>query len=231
MRILALAFGLLVALLAPLTPVSAQNPLVTEIQRSLAREGYNVGSADGVLGHQTRAAIKAFEQAWGLPVTGAPSPRPFMAFKGNRPGSPPTLATTAGSKPVAETKIADRKPVRKLRLLPPDTQRANDVLHAVPPESPFATRNWLIRDQAAAGGAIGPPFGVFLEEGGSVVGPRFASKLQWTADGQAFSMTYQNSIGQKIVRTARLITTSRMEGQAEGPGGKIWRWAAEAEPR
>ncbi len=43
------------------------------LQRGLTRAGYDAGTADGVLGPQTEAAISAYQRANGLPITGAPS--------------------------------------------------------------------------------------------------------------------------------------------------------------
>lgn len=43
------------------------------LQKGLARAGYDVGEPDGVIGPKTLAAIRAFEQAKGLAVTGRPS--------------------------------------------------------------------------------------------------------------------------------------------------------------
>lgn len=96
--------------------------------------------------------------------------------------------------------------------------------------SPFAPRNWLIRDYPEDGAPSRPAFGVFLEEGGKVAGPRFAGRLRWQADGNRFTMTYRNSIGQEIERTGWLHGQSRIEGEATGPDGRTWRWLAEAEP-
>lgn len=41
-----------------------------EIQRLLTAQGFDTGGTDGVLGAKTQAAIEAFEQSRGLPVTG-----------------------------------------------------------------------------------------------------------------------------------------------------------------
>ena len=41
---------------------------VFEIQRSLTRGGYNPGPIDGVIGHQTMAAVKAFQKDFNLTV-------------------------------------------------------------------------------------------------------------------------------------------------------------------
>lgn len=40
------------------------------VQRGLARRGYDVGPADGVIGTQTKAAVSDFQRREGLPVTG-----------------------------------------------------------------------------------------------------------------------------------------------------------------
>lgn len=44
---------------------------VLEAQIALARRGFSPGPIDGVAGYQTRAALRAFQQQQGLPVTGA----------------------------------------------------------------------------------------------------------------------------------------------------------------
>jgi lytic murein transglycosylase len=43
------------------------------LQRGLTRAGFDAGTADGVLGPQTRGAIEAWQRANGRPVTGEPS--------------------------------------------------------------------------------------------------------------------------------------------------------------
>ena len=49
---------------------SARN--IYELQIALARHGISSGSVDGVMGSQTRAALRAFQMKEGLPVTGEP---------------------------------------------------------------------------------------------------------------------------------------------------------------
>lgn len=44
------------------------------IQRSLAARGYDIGTIDGVIGAKTEAAIRVFEAAQGLTVTGSATP-------------------------------------------------------------------------------------------------------------------------------------------------------------
>jgi len=57
----------------PAAPVA--DPMVRATQQELIRLGLLNGGADGVMGPRTSGAISNFEQAHGLPVDGAPSPR------------------------------------------------------------------------------------------------------------------------------------------------------------
>ncbi|MDG4650434.1 lytic murein transglycosylase [Roseibacterium sp. SDUM158017] len=45
-----------------------------ELQRRLSAAGFDAGTADGVIGRRTEAAIRDFQRARGLGVTGTPSP-------------------------------------------------------------------------------------------------------------------------------------------------------------
>jgi lytic murein transglycosylase len=51
---------------------------VQEAQKLLKQQGYDVGKADGVIGAQTRAAVKAVQQKLGLPADSYPDPT-FLA--------------------------------------------------------------------------------------------------------------------------------------------------------
>jgi len=65
----------------PLRRGSADAPTreqVQHAQKRLARLGYSVGKADGVIGAQTRAAVKAVQQKLGLPADSYPDPT-FLA--------------------------------------------------------------------------------------------------------------------------------------------------------
>ena len=59
-------------------PAPGERPLarheVQEMQRRLASLGYTVGKLDGVVGAQTRAAVRAFQQRVGMPADGYPTP-------------------------------------------------------------------------------------------------------------------------------------------------------------
>ncbi len=41
---------------------------ISELQQLLVRAGFNVGKVDGVLGQQSRTAIKAMQVKYGLPA-------------------------------------------------------------------------------------------------------------------------------------------------------------------
>ena len=45
-----------------------------ELQEGLAARGYNPGPADGIIGANTRRAVRAFQQSLGLPADGYPTP-------------------------------------------------------------------------------------------------------------------------------------------------------------
>jgi hypothetical protein len=55
--------------------------LSAAVQTELARRGYYQGPIDGVIGPGSREAIRSFQQAEGLPVTGLIDPRLLRALK------------------------------------------------------------------------------------------------------------------------------------------------------
>jgi lytic murein transglycosylase len=52
-----------------------------EIQRRLTAAGFDTGGADGVIGSRTTAAISAYQQRAGLPVTGQPSRELLLSLR------------------------------------------------------------------------------------------------------------------------------------------------------
>ncbi len=79
----ALAVGILADRLVGVPPLQAgrdvDNRALTrtqslELQRRLIALGYESGHPDGVLGPKTRAAVRAYQEATGLPADGYPSP-------------------------------------------------------------------------------------------------------------------------------------------------------------
>jgi hypothetical protein len=50
--------------------IPANGSIVVAVQRRLAQTGYYRGTIDGVIGNETRRAIRAYERGHGLPVDG-----------------------------------------------------------------------------------------------------------------------------------------------------------------
>jgi len=69
--------------------------LATVVQTELARRGYYHGPIDGLMGSGSREAIRAFQQAQGLPVTGVVDPALLKALK--LPAVPRVAASDHGS--------------------------------------------------------------------------------------------------------------------------------------
>lgn len=61
---------------SPLLPPMPPRPVkdIFETQVALVRQGISPGSIDGVIGHQTRAALRTFQLKSGLPITGELDP-------------------------------------------------------------------------------------------------------------------------------------------------------------
>jgi peptidoglycan hydrolase-like protein with peptidoglycan-binding domain len=62
--------------------VSAEE--IAEIQRLLARAGFDVGTIDGKIGIATRAAIKKMQIKLGLPADSYPSPELLARLRAGR---------------------------------------------------------------------------------------------------------------------------------------------------
>lgn len=67
-RILRIVFSLILVVLPMET--GAQQTKILEIQQLLIKQGYQPGTADGLTGPKTEAAIREFQTDFGLPVTG-----------------------------------------------------------------------------------------------------------------------------------------------------------------
>ncbi|CAN5388699.1 lytic murein transglycosylase [soil metagenome] len=67
----------------PATPV-AQLPFneIKELQQLLARQGFNVGKIDGILGQQSRIAVKTMQMKYGLPADSWPTAELLTRMRG-----------------------------------------------------------------------------------------------------------------------------------------------------
>lgn len=76
----------------------ASGPSVLQLQRALAREGFDPGPVDGKFGDQTDRAVRAFQRANGLDVDGAVGPATRAALAGGVV-APPAMPTPAPTQP------------------------------------------------------------------------------------------------------------------------------------
>ena len=69
----------------PAAPI-AQLPFneLREMQQLLVRAGFNVGKVDGVLGQQSRSAVKAMQIKYGLPADSWPTAEFLARMRGPR---------------------------------------------------------------------------------------------------------------------------------------------------
>ena len=55
-----------------------------ELQQLLVRAGFNVGKIDGVMGQQSRSAVKAMQLKYGLPADSWPTAELLARMRGGR---------------------------------------------------------------------------------------------------------------------------------------------------
>jgi hypothetical protein len=77
----------------PAVPV-AQLPFnqLREMQQLLVRAGFNVGKVDGVMGQQSRSAVKAMQIKYGLPADSWPTAELLARMRGPRAPAPEAAA-------------------------------------------------------------------------------------------------------------------------------------------
>jgi lytic murein transglycosylase len=85
-------------MLRPSAPV-AQLPVneLRELQQLLVRAGYDVGKVDGVMGQQSRSAVKAMQTKLGLPADSWPTAELLTRMRG---GPRPQPAAAAAAQPI-----------------------------------------------------------------------------------------------------------------------------------
>ncbi len=83
-----------------------------EMQQLLVSAGFNVGKIDGVMGQQSRTAVKAMQIKYGLPADSWPTAELLARMRG-----------VASSPPVAATDVAPRAPAPRVRRAPPAVAR------------------------------------------------------------------------------------------------------------
>lgn len=95
-HVLAYEFALAPVFEAAMAPTPE---LVTEVQSRLARMGYFTGTLDGVLGGDTRAALAAWQRAYGFLPTGHLEERVIVSLRERTQaaGAMPLLSATEGA--------------------------------------------------------------------------------------------------------------------------------------
>ncbi|SDO01448.1 lytic murein transglycosylase [Pseudomonas jinjuensis] len=68
----------------PLEDVPLSRSERIELQEGLATRGYSPGAADGIIGANTRKAIRAYQQSQGLPADGYPTPALLSRLRSGR---------------------------------------------------------------------------------------------------------------------------------------------------
>lgn len=85
------------------------------LQSRLTAHGWPVGPVNGQIGPITMAALKAFQKARGLPVTGVADPATVEALRrssSNAPGQPDRPASTAAGRPAGGERWPHQNDVR-----------------------------------------------------------------------------------------------------------------------
>lgn len=80
--------------------VEETSALILEVQDLLNRKGHNAGTADGIAGPATRAAIRSYEKANGLPIDGLIDNALFSSLKQST--EKPLVAATDRNAPSGE---------------------------------------------------------------------------------------------------------------------------------
>jgi lytic murein transglycosylase len=68
---------------------------IRELQQSLVRAGFDVGKIDGVLGQQSRSAVKAMQIKYGLPADSWPTAELLARMRGGPRAQPAAMASPA----------------------------------------------------------------------------------------------------------------------------------------
>ncbi|MGY5806449.1 peptidoglycan-binding domain-containing protein [Rhizobium sp. LEGMi198b] len=83
----------------PAAVTTTPSKLVADVQSELIRRGLYDGTADGVIGSRTTAAILFFQEASGLAQTGVATPELLAALKANDPGTHASSKTSVAAVP------------------------------------------------------------------------------------------------------------------------------------
>ncbi len=80
---------------------------VENLQRQLAAQGFNPGTADGIFGNRTRRAVEAFQRAEGIQVDGVAGRRTFEKLRNSDGFEDTRVDNTTGTPRVAPRRTGD----------------------------------------------------------------------------------------------------------------------------
>lgn len=108
-------------------PQAGERALLIEIQRELARVGLYRDAIDGVTGPRTTAAIKAFETAAGIVITGQPSPELLVALRQPMPPADTRAIAPRTTEADIEALALSRREHERGQLIAAEERRAAEA--------------------------------------------------------------------------------------------------------
>lgn len=178
---------------------------VGEVQAGLLRIGYDPGPVDGIMGPRTRNAIRAFQQAEGLPVTGTIDPpfagalRQELARAGIRP--------SPGVTPGLDTLPSARPPSTESAPLAPPTARSGTATASAEPLPP------------PAGGTTGPAVPADPAPGTRTAAVAPAARLDYRASGHPAALVAATRTDPAAVGDVRFATADL---NGDGVADAVW---------
>lgn len=180
-------------------PTTAQ---LQEVQRRLAEEGFDPGSADGKIGPRTIAAIQEYQRSVDVEPDGKLTEDLYKRL------TVQPDATTGSSNSSPPPSFAEpTKPDES--LVPPEAA-----------ECPQAAGKWLFEDEQ------GSSFELTLEANGEVTGAPYPQHWHWRSTDPLIEIVYDNGMGQTVTRSGHLESEATIIGDAMDSRGRTWTWMA-----
>jgi peptidoglycan hydrolase-like protein with peptidoglycan-binding domain len=177
----------------PTLAQGSHGPAVAELQRDLARAGFDPGGVDGSFGPRTAAALRRFQSAHGLAADGICGPRSWAALAGSTFSAPPPA--TGGASSLQEGATGGN--VKRLQsLLASAGFNPGGVDGDFGPQTRAAVMNYQASRGLGVDGVVGPQTWAALNSNAPAVhgGPLPGA----TASGESTVRIAQNVLGQNI---------------------------------
>ena len=148
----------------PTLRLGSRGSAVIDLQTRLATAGFSAGTADGIFGSRTDAAVRSFQRARGLGVDGVVGPPTWSELLGTTAPQPapgtgsPQPAPGSGSLPAAWSNGPVNPPALSRSMLSHSSIQcgSNSIPAGLQPES--VSQGWTARTQKVASIIGGPPF-------------------------------------------------------------------------